>query len=59
MPSVAGANHVAIALAAFFFGSPEGVDLCYRAKIGKNQCRPLVNAAREPLPLAPARSGDA
>jgi Gluconate 2-dehydrogenase subunit 3 len=57
MPSVVGANHVAIALSAFFFGSPEGTDLCYRAKIGKNQCRPLVNAQREPLPLVQTRSG--
>jgi hypothetical protein len=59
MPSVAGANHVAIALAAFFFGSSEATDLCYRARVGKNQCRPLVNAPREPLPLAPLRSGKA
>jgi Gluconate 2-dehydrogenase subunit 3 len=55
MPSPLNANHVALALVAYYFGSAEATDLCYRAQIGQNQCRPLVNSPREPLPLA--RSG--
>lgn len=60
MPDPLDANHVALALAAWFYSSSEANDLCYRARIGRNQCRPLVNAPRQPLPLAQAgRSGDA
>jgi hypothetical protein len=55
LPDPLGANHVAVALAAFYFTSPEANDLCYRARIGRRQCRPLVNAPREPLPLATPR----
>jgi hypothetical protein len=55
MPDPLGANHVAMALVSWYFATPEAVDLCYNARIGRNQCRPLVNAPREPLPLA--RSG--
>lgn len=52
MPPARSAQHVAVALASHYFGSPEATDLCYRAQIRKNQCRPLVNASRKPLPLA-------
>lgn len=52
LPDPAEANHVALALMAWFFASPDAVDLCYNARIGRNQCRPLVNASRQPLPLA-------
>jgi len=55
LPDPLGANHVAVALMAYYFGSAEATDLCYRVKIGKNQCRPLVHSAREPLPLATPR----
>ncbi|HEX7120813.1 MAG TPA: gluconate 2-dehydrogenase subunit 3 family protein [Gemmatimonadaceae bacterium] len=51
------AEHVALALMSWYFRSPEAADLCYRARIGRHQCRPLVNAPREPLPLAPPGSG--
>lgn len=54
MPDPLGANHVAVALMAWYFASPEANDLCYRARIGRNSCRPLVNAPRAPLPLAGA-----
>jgi hypothetical protein len=57
MPDPVGASHVAVALVAWFFGSPEATDLCYQARIGKTQCRPLVNSARQPLPLAPRAGG--
>jgi hypothetical protein len=51
LPDPLSANHVAVALMAYYFGSPEATDLCYRAKIGKNQCRPLAHSSREPLPV--------
>lgn len=52
MPDPLNANHVALALVAWYFASPDAVDLCYQSRIGKHQCRPLVNAPRQPLPLA-------
>ena len=51
MPSVAGANHVAVALVAHFYESPAAMDLCYGARIGRETCRPLAAQARKPLPL--------
>lgn len=52
MPEAIDANHVALALVSWFFASPEATNLCYNSKIDRNQCRPLVNAPRQPLPLA-------
>jgi hypothetical protein len=52
LPSPQRASHVAVALMSFYFGSPEATDLCYGVHVGRNQCRPLVHNAREPLPLA-------
>lgn len=57
MPQPLDANHVALALVAWYFGSPDAIDRCYQAQIGRNQCRPLVNAPRQPLPLANRRPG--
>lgn len=51
MPSVASANHVAVALLAHFYDSPAAMDLCYGAQIGRQGCRPLSAQARKPLPL--------
>jgi hypothetical protein len=51
LPDPLQANHVAMALLAWYFATPDAVDLCYNAKIGRNQCRPLVHSARQPLPL--------
>lgn len=51
LPPAVRAPHVAAALLAHFYESSDATDLCYRAEIRKNQCRPLVNSAREPLPL--------
>jgi len=51
MPAVAGAEHVALALLAHFYGSSAATDLCYGAVIGREQCRPLAQSGREPLPL--------
>jgi hypothetical protein len=52
MPEALDASHVALALVAWFFATPEASNLCYQARIDRNQCRPLVNAPRQPLPLA-------
>jgi Gluconate 2-dehydrogenase subunit 3 len=57
MPAPLEAGHVALALVAWFFATPDAVDLCYRSRIGRNQCRPLVNAPRQPLPLIDGRRG--
>jgi hypothetical protein len=51
LPQPLDANHVALALVAWYFAQPEATNLCYQAKIDRNQCRPLVNAPRQPLPL--------
>jgi len=51
LPEPLEADHVALALVAWYFASPDAIDLCYGKRIGKNQCRPLVNSSREPLPL--------
>jgi hypothetical protein len=55
MPNPLTASHVALALVAWYYQTPEANDLCYNARIGRNQCRPLVNAPRQPLPLADSR----
>jgi hypothetical protein len=52
LPDALDANHVALALVAWFFATPEATNLCYQSRIDRNQCRPLVNAPRQPLPLA-------
>ena len=55
LPDPLDANHVALALVAWYFTQPEAANLCYQAKIDRNQCRPLVNAPRQPLPLVDGR----
>jgi hypothetical protein len=56
MPSPLGARHVAVALIAHFYASPEATDLCYEAEIGRTRCRPLAASPVEPVPLR-RRSG--
>jgi len=51
MPSVVDASHVALAMLAHFYESSAAADLCYEARIGKNQCRPLSASKAKPLPL--------
>jgi hypothetical protein len=53
MPTPLRAKHVAVALMAHYYGSPEATDLCYEVQIRREQCRPLRNAARAPIPLTP------
>ncbi|MES2180007.1 MAG: gluconate 2-dehydrogenase subunit 3 family protein [Gemmatimonadota bacterium] len=55
IPALGKAPHVALALLAHFYASPEATDLCYEAAILKQNCRPLAAASRRPLPLAPVR----
>ena len=56
MPAVGQAPHVALALLSHWYGSSDATDRCYRASIGKQQCRPLATSARVPLPLAGGRA---
>jgi hypothetical protein len=55
LPDPLQANHVAMALIAWYFATPEASDLCYNAQIGRQQCRPLVHSPRQPLPLRSGR----
>ncbi len=51
LPRFAGGNHVAASLMAFYFHSSDANDLCYRAAIGRDQCRGLDGSDRPPAPL--------
>lgn len=51
LPDPIAARHVAVALLAWYFASPDATNLCYRARVDANACRPLGASAREPLPL--------
>jgi hypothetical protein len=51
LPNPLAARHVAVALLAHFYDSPAATDLCYGARIGRQQCRPLSAARLEPVPL--------
>jgi len=55
MPAVGAAPHVALGLLAFYYQSSEATDLCYRAEIGRERCRPLSASRRAPLPLGGGR----
>jgi hypothetical protein len=52
LPDTAEARHVAVGLLSYFYGTPAATDLCYRAVIGKNTCRPLSESPEKPVPLA-------
>ena len=52
LPSLTNAPHVALALLSHFYHSSEATDLCYESRIGKENCRPLAQSSRKPLPLA-------
>lgn len=53
LPEIASARHVALGLLAYFYSTPEATDLCYRAEVGKNNCRPLSRNPERPAPLQP------
>lgn len=52
LPEVADAQLVALGLLAFYYGSSEANDLCHRARIGRETCRPLMSQRRAPLRTA-------
>ena len=56
IPPLVRAPHVALALLAHFYASPEASDQCYEAQIGRHRCRPLAASGRRPLPLAESRT---
>jgi hypothetical protein len=51
LPRTPGGSHVAADLMAFYFRSSDANDLCYRAQIGRDQCRGLIGSDRPPAPL--------
>ena len=51
LPRAPGGSHVAADLMAFYFRSSDANDLCYRAQIGRDQCRGLPGSDRPPAPL--------
>lgn len=50
----AQADHVALGLLAWFYGTSEADDLCYRARVGRHACRGIAS-----LPDEPAAAGEA
>ncbi len=44
-------EEVALALMAWFLATPWANDLCYRAEIGRHECRGLPTVGEEPPPL--------
>jgi len=57
LPAAHEARHVAVGLLAWFYAGAEATDLCYRARIGKETCRPLVRTVDEPA-VWRAREGE-
>ncbi len=52
--SPAQADHVAVGLLAWFYGTSGANDLCYRAEVGRHLCRGIASLPDEPGPLAGA-----
>jgi hypothetical protein len=52
LTAVVSAAHVASAILSHFYAGSTANDLCYQAHIGRQQCRPLAQSSRKPLPLA-------
>ena len=48
LPQTPDGKHVATDLMAFYFRSSAANDLCYRAHIGRDECRGLAGSEREP-----------
>lgn len=45
------ADHVVVGLLAWFYGTSEANDLCYRAEVGRHACRGIGSLPDEPAPL--------
>ncbi len=56
MPHPAEAEHVGLAMAAWYFATPAANDLCYGARIGRHACRGLPTAPDEPAAFVAADS---
>ena len=52
LPNPLLARHIALALIAHFYDSAAATDLCYQARIGRQQCRPLAAQHEKPVELA-------
>lgn len=50
----ARADHVVVGLLAWFYGTSEANDLCYRAEVGRHACRGIGSLPNEPAPLEEA-----
>ena len=50
----AQADHVALGLLAWFYGTSRANDLCYRASVGRHTCRGIGSLPDEPAPLEEA-----
>ncbi len=51
LPNTSRARHVATGLVVYFYSSSEANDLCYRARIGRHECRGLDHLSDPPEPL--------
>jgi hypothetical protein len=51
LPDLPDGRHIVSDLMAFYFQSSEANDLCYRAHVGRETCRPLATVTRRPRPL--------
>jgi len=47
----AQADHVALGLLAWFYGTSRATDLCYEARVGRHACRGIESLPDEPAPL--------
>ncbi len=52
LPGLPNGQHVVSDLMAFYFQSSEANDQCYRARVGRETCRPLSVVTVRPKPLA-------
>jgi hypothetical protein len=51
LPRTPSGQHVALDLMSFYFRGGDANDLCYRAAIGRDQCRGLPGSENPPAPL--------
>jgi len=51
------AEHVAVAVLAWYMASSEALDLCYDAEIGRRRCRPLDQNPRRPAGRGEGQAG--
>lgn len=56
LPAPLGASHIAVALLSHWASSPAAWNLALGADVSPGACRPLDQALRKPLPIAPARA---